>query len=188
MSMEIASAAAGASYSPHSGGRPLATAPPPNLQSTQVVPLSNDVQGKASGQAEKTQYSEAVKATPSTSSAIKTEFGSEPSVDLEMLQYPITGPDKFAKSVAVMNAQEDEARDENASQETPATLEGSQKSVSILEAAVLAGEGERTGSAQADEKDTSEVMAASEQPAGSEQSTSGIVKTAPEAAQTQLTS
>jgi len=150
MSMEIASAAAGASYSPHSGGRPLATAPPPNLQSTQVVPLSNDVQGKASGQAEKTQYSEAVKATPSTSSAI--------------------------------------ARDENASQETPATLEGSQKSVSILEAAVLAGEGERTGSAQADEKDTSEVMAASEQPAGSEQSTSGIVKTAPEAAQTQLTS
>ena len=184
MSIEIANLAAGVSNSSPKGVHLPTSSAPPNIQSAQVVPLSSDVQGKASSEAEKTQYSEAVKATPATSSAIKTEFGSKPSVDQDMLQYPITGPDKLAKSVAVKNAQEDEAKNETAPTEPQ---DATSASAPLLEASVSVGDVERPEPAQADEKHANGLSQAGETVAANEQSASGVVKTASEAAQTQLT-
>ncbi len=105
MSYGVASAMAGpASQAQLAASSPIETPSEKNAASkvAELKQWANTEQ--SNGTSVKTERADAVQATPATSPAAVIEFNKEPAFDTDMPEYPIFGPDKFARTMAVRNA------------------------------------------------------------------------------------
>lgn len=106
MSFGIASAMAGpASQAQLAASSPIETPSEKNAASkvAELKQWANTEQPAA--KAVKTERADAVQATPASSPAAVVAFNVEPVFDTDMPEYPIFGPDKFARTMAVRNAE-----------------------------------------------------------------------------------
>lgn len=105
MSLGIANAMAGpASQAQMAANSPIETPSEKNAAS-KVAALKQWANSEPSSGAVKTERADAVQPTPISTPAAVVEFQKDRAFDTDMPEYPIFGPDKFAKTMAVRNAE-----------------------------------------------------------------------------------
>ncbi len=105
MSLGIANAVAGATQPPQGGASGPIETPSEKNADAAVLALKAYNQPDPSGASVKTERADAVQATPTSAPATVVDFNKERPAGDQMPQYPISGPDQFAKSMAVRNAE-----------------------------------------------------------------------------------
>lgn len=162
MSLGITNAVAGATLPTQGGGSgPIETPSEKNAQAA-VQSLKAYNQPDPSGASVKTERVDAVQATPTSAPATVVDFYSGQSVDDQVPEYPITGPDQFAKTMAVRNAEPiEEPVAAKVEVETKEAAAASNLAVESLETAPVAKEAE-TGGAGSVSRDNASSQAPSE--------------------------
>ena len=109
----------------------------------------NVVAGQAApiGGAEKVETQQAVRPTPASSGASKVDLGSDRLTKEDMNKYPITGPDKFARNVALQN---EHALEEHRAESVQVDKEDAARAVDAVNAEKV--EARRSEVAMADER------------------------------------
>lgn len=105
MSFALANATVAASQPPQGGGSAGAIETPSERNAeAAVMALKAYAQPDPSGGAETTERADAVKATPTSAPATIVDFNAQKPAG-ELPEYPISGPDEFARSMAVRNSE-----------------------------------------------------------------------------------
>ena len=111
MSLGIASAVAGAtSQAQIAANSPIET-PSEKNAAAKVAALKQWANVEQTGETVKTERPDAVQATPASSPAAVVDFYKDRAVDADMPEYPVFGPDKFAKTMAIRNAEPAEPKE-----------------------------------------------------------------------------
>lgn len=105
MSVGIANAVAGASSQVQIGANSPIDTPSEKNAAAKVAELKQWSNVETISPVAKTELADAVQPTPATSPAAVIDFNKDRAVDTDMPQYPIFGPDKFARTMAIRNSE-----------------------------------------------------------------------------------
>ncbi len=201
MSSAIVSALAGATSQAQTGASPSLETPSDKAIAAKVADLKQWANAAPPADAERTERRDAVQATPTTAPAVVVDFHKEQAMSTDMPEYPVFGPDKFAKTMALRNAEPVEA-DADGGASPQADLE-SVSELAKIAADVKANMGDGAGDIEPVEKQwalsampepAEPYDAPAEQPRlidqnnnAADPSASGGIETAAEAAEVDLT-